>query len=56
VPAYRQAERGGDSLWRAARQVKLWAKAGSIVTLRADRNAPAGAATVTFMSLSGYLQ
>jgi hypothetical protein len=36
--------------------VKLYTKAGSIVTLRADRNAPAGAATVTFMSLSGHLQ
>jgi hypothetical protein len=47
---------GGDSLWRAGQQVKLYAKAGSIVTLRADRNAPTGAATITFMSLSGYLQ
>jgi hypothetical protein len=36
--------------------VKLYAKSGTIVTLRADRNSPTGTATVTFMSLSGYLE
>jgi hypothetical protein len=47
---------GGDVLWRAGQKVKLYAKAGSIVTLRADRNSPTGAATITFFSLSGYLE
>ncbi|MGA2710568.1 MAG: hypothetical protein ABSF86_19460 [Steroidobacteraceae bacterium] len=47
---------GGNVLWRAGQQVKLYAKSGTIVTLRADRNSPTGAATVTFMSVSGYLE
>jgi hypothetical protein len=47
---------GGDVLWRAGQQVLLYADGGTIVTLRADRNASAGSATPIIMSLSGHLQ
>jgi|ERR1700730_4309060 len=47
---------GGNNLWRAGEQVKLYAKSGTTVTLRADRNSPTGTATITFMSVSGHLQ
>jgi hypothetical protein len=47
---------GGDVLWRAGQEVKLYAKSGTTVILRADRNAPTGTANITFMSVSGYLE
>ena len=47
---------GADDLWRAGQQVLLYADGGTIVTLRADRNASAGSATPVIMSLSGHLQ
>jgi hypothetical protein len=47
---------GGDVLWRAGQQVKLYAKSGTTVILRADRNSPTGTAKITFMSVSRYLE
>ena len=47
---------GGDDLWRAGQQVLLYADGGTIVTLRADRNASTGSANPIIVSLSGHLQ
>jgi hypothetical protein len=46
---------GGETLFRAGQPAKLYADGGTIVTLRADRNASTGTAKPIAMSLSGYL-